>query len=356
MAPDFSPAQERFTTFEDHTSSNNSAVDASNPVTNLVNYFRGPQSTGGISRTVSFNEETARQEAKNTYDGLIYEMNEVAKEATGETVSMPGFNLAAFYDLKGQTGVGDLGTPWSGGVYDHFEPPRNNSGQIQTDQLKNLLLNVKPGEMVVKYGTSNELAGILETVEWDAGAEGDLNTLYTHLHASQDAEGKKDSRPLFTIRYNPNGPVRHPEDADAERYSVYEVMLDPTYAKTYGQESEGDPGDRSTKFQDNDHTLSIYIPKGKYPNSADHGSAKHMWQRMLNAGENGSSPIVSHPSAGNIEISMVGDAYYATINHRTYDIETHTWRDENTLVQELTNINDYDQFENLKRDLDTILR
>ena len=305
-------------------------------------------SSNATSRTVSFDEETARQEAKNTYDGLIYEMNEVAKKATGETVAMPGFDLSTFYDLKGQSGVGDLATPWTGGVYDHFEQPQNNSGQLQADQLLQLILNER-GDMVVKYNNSDELAGVLNTIKGDDGAQGDLNTFFTHMRLSADAEGKKESRPKFTIRYNPNGPVRNAGEDDAERYSVYEIMLDPTYAKSYGQLSEGDTGERTTKFQDNNYTLSVYVPKGNYPNSADDGSAKHMWQRMLNAGESGSNPTVSHPAAGSIEISMVGEQYYATINHKTYDPLNHVWKDENTNVQKLTNVTDYDQFEYLKQ-------
>ena len=300
------------------------------------------------TRTVSFNEETAKQAAKETYDGLMNEMNEVAKEATGETVSMPGFDLPTFYDLKKQSGVGDLATPWTGGVFDHFEEDRNKSGKLQADQLMKLLLTDR-GEMVVKYDNSDSLAGILDTVEWDEGARGDLSTWFTHMRLS-DAEGKKESRPQFTIRYNPNGPVRNAGEDDAQRYSVYEVILDPIYAKSYNQPTEGPSGEyKSSKFQDNNHTLSIYVPKGKYPNSADDGSAKHPWQRMLNAGENGSNPIVSHPSAGKIEISRIGEEYYATIDHRTYDPLNHVWKDENTNVQKLTNVTDYDQFEYLKQ-------
>ena len=300
------------------------------------------------ARTVTFDVETAKQKAKETYDGLLNEMNEAAKKATGETVAMPGFDLPTFYDLKGQSGVGDLATPWTGGVYDHFEQPQNNSGQLQTDQLLQLILNER-GDMVVKYNTSDELAGVLNTVKGDDGAQGDLNTFFTHMRLSDDAEGKKESRPQFTIRYNPNGPVRNAGEDDAERYSVYEIMLDPTYAKSYGQLSEGDTGERTTKFQDNNYTLSVYVPKGNYPNSADDGSAKHMWQRMLNSGESGSNPTVSHPAAGSIEISMVGEQYYATINHKTYDPLNHVWKDEFPNVKKLTNVTDYDQFEYLKQ-------
>jgi hypothetical protein len=348
MGVDFAPTQERFTTVENNISSNNSAVEASNPLGNLANYVRGQQKPDTSSRTVSVNDETARQKAKETYDGLLVEMNEVAKKATGETVAMPGFDLSTFYDLKGQSGVGDLATPWTGGVYDHFEQPQNNSGQLQTDQLLQLILNER-GDMVVKYNTSDELAGVLNTVKGDDGAQGDLNTFFTHMRLSDDAEGKKESRPQFTIRYNPNGPVRNAGEDDAERYSVYEIMLDPTYAKSYGQLSEGDAGERTTKFQDNNYTLSVYVPKGNYPNSADDGSAKHMWQRMLNSGESGSNPTVSHPAAGSIEISMVGEQYYATINHKTYDPINHVWKDEFTNVKKLTNVTDYDQFEYLKQ-------
>lgn len=313
-----------------------------------------------ITRTVSFDEEKTRLAAKDIYESLTAEMDAVAARSTGADISMPSFNLAAFYDLKGQTGTGDTQTTWSGGVYDHSLPPQYNSGQVQTDQLVHLLQTAKGSDMVVKYGGMDALIGgklegtdDSDALDWDPGTRGDLDALYTHLHLNQEAEGKKETRTQFTVRYNPNGPVYEGEDGEEQRYSVYEVILDPSYAKTYNQPSKGSGEDKSTEFQDHGNTMSIYVPKGEYPNSADHGTQKHAWQRTINGG---GTPTVSHPMGGKIEMSRMGGSYWATITFKTYDPEIHAWKWDDSQAEEFVGINDYNKFEALQISLDEIMR
>lgn len=319
-----------------------------------------PESGNTLSRVISFDEETAKQEAAGIYDDLVTEMDAVASKSTGDDLSMPSFNLAAFYDLKGQTGVGDTQTPWTGGVYDHSLPPQYNSGQLQTDQLINLMETAKGSDMVVKYGSMSTLPepGELtdtddgKALDWSPGVEADLKNLYTHLHLSQDAEGKKETRTQFTVRYNPNGPIYRGEDGEEQRYSVYEVILESSYAKSYNQPKTGPTGDKTTAFQDYGGTMSIYIPKGEYYNPADGGSQKHEWQRTINGG---GVPTVSHPMGGKIEIEKHGGSYWSTITYKSYDPETHTWSWDDPQAAELRGVDDYNAFNNLQITLEQIM-
>jgi hypothetical protein len=350
MAPYYEPAQQQFTTFDN----NEVNVANANPLTNLTNYITGKQQSD-ISRTVSFNEEAAIEASDEAYDKLIKEMNAVASNSTGHPESFPAHDAATFYDLKEQTGVGDELTPWIGGIYDHFTDAQDNSGYPQTYELMELLLNAKGADMVVKWGSLDQYEGtILPDIKSDPKAETAVSILETHLGLDPEAQGKKGSRAKFKIMYNTNGPIYTGENGEPQRYSVYQIEFEPEYAKTHNQEKTGNTGEKNTAFQKNNHTLSVYVPKGKYPNPADRGRRKHQWEIMLNPmdGGIGERPRVSHPQAGYVEIQNVGDTYWATTYYQLYNPDTHNLEEQAPNTLEVDGVNEYTKFENLKISLE----
>jgi len=347
------------------------------PATDFNTFTQPTRSMDGewlrpLERVVSFSPELARQAAAEIYEKMQAEMDAVAADGDGSEESMLSFSLASWYDFNDQTGSGDNITPDVGGAYDHHEKPSKNRGLNQVQHLMKMMRE-EQGDMIVEYGTMETMArlkdrkGQLKDTNTNTDARYDLDQVYLGLSLSE-AEGTKESRPQLFIKYNVNGPVYTNPDTDEEtRYSVYEIKLDNTYSTYFDQREDKEGNDPATNaFQRNQHTISVFVPKGKYYNSHDAGKRQHPWQMTLHAKETNKeipNPSVSNPNAGTITISKEADTYYLTASYKIYNPDLPVPGLELQLPQ-ITALKDDNgnpytdarQFEALQRDLDTILR
>jgi len=330
----------------------------------------GMRPNGGM---ITFDEESARQAAAELYKQMQVQMDAVAADGDGSEASMPSFSLPSWYNSNDQTGSGDNITPWIVGVYDHYETRDNNTGKEQLDFLQSVMRKAVGADMIVDYGTYNTMArvekGRLEDTNSNADAKSDLDQLYLHLGLSTDAEGKRESRPQLKIKYNTNGPVYTNPDTDEEiRYSVYEVQFDGDYSSHFDQIKEKEGNDAATNaFQRNQHTISVFVPKGKYYNSHDEGKRQHEWQMMLQVqdsnGEGGQNPSVGVPMGGTATVSWENEKYWLTMAYKVFDPDA----SPPGLVDDLphttplldasgNSFTDYKQFESLKIHLEHIIQ
>ena len=335
----------------------------------IMQKLMGVRPKGGM---FTFDEEMARQAAAEIYEKMQLEMDAVAADGDGSEESMLSFSLGSWYDFNDQTGSGDNITPDVGGAYDHHEKPSKNRGLNQVQHLMKMMKE-EHGDMIVEYGTMETMArlderkGQLKNTNTNADAEADLDQVYLGLSLS-DAEGTKESRPQFFIKYNVNGPVHtNPVTDEETRYSVYEIKLDNTYSTYFDQKKDKPGNDAATNaFQRNQHTISVFVPKGKYYNSHDAGKQQHPWQMTLHVKETNpeiENPSVSNPNAGTITISKEAEIYYLTASYKIYNPDATIPGYELQLPQTTALTDDYGnsytdarQFWALQNDLETILR